>query len=65
MMDFFIYFVYLFDVVKFERLYLNMWVFLYKNKRIVLFEINDMLNDDIFIFYGLIDFKILIDLFGK
>ncbi|AEM74624.1 type 2 lanthipeptide synthetase LanM family protein [Caldicellulosiruptor acetigenus] len=65
MMDFSTHPAYLSDAVKFERLYLNMWASPYKNKRIVLSEINDMLNDDIPIFYGLTDSKILIDSFGK
>jgi len=57
--------VYLADAARFERLYLNMWAYPYKNKEIVLSEIKDLLNDDIPIFYGFTDSKVLIDSDGR
>lgn len=48
-----------------ERLMMNVWAFPYKDKRIIKSEVNDLLFDDIPIFYSYTDSKDLIDSHGN
>ncbi|WP_053373635.1 type 2 lanthipeptide synthetase LanM family protein [Paenibacillus sp. FJAT-27812] len=52
------------DMLRMERLFFNSWGFNYRDKRGVPYEIIDLLNDDIPIFYGEADSKDLISSTG-
>lgn len=53
------------DMVKMERLFNNAWGYNYRDKRNVKYEVRDMLNDDIPIFYGLVDSKDMLTSTGE
>jgi len=53
------------DMVKLERMYANIWDYNYRDKRIVRFETDDMIDGDIPIFYGKINSKEIIASSGE
>ena len=53
------------NMVKLERMFANIWDYNYKDKRIVRFETDDMIDGDIPIFYGKINSKEIIASSGE
>lgn len=51
---------YLTNYLNREKLFFNLWSYPYKDKRVIKYEISDMYNEDIPIFYGLTDSLALI-----
>lgn len=52
MLEFLYYFNCFFNVIEREKVFYNMWVYLYKNKKVVYYEFLDLIDGDIFIFYN-------------